>query len=244
MFSWLYIMNIIFNFSPNFSKKLRIKSEIKFVILHYTGMQSEIESIKRLKNPWSKVSCHYLINRKGQIIQMIKDRNIAWHAGKSKWKKYKNLNYNSLGIELVNKGHRISYQNFPKEQINSLIKLCKFLKKKYAIKKENFLGHSDIAPLRKIDPGEKFPWKKLSKHNLGRWYRPNKKKLNIKDKDMKKIFFINLKKIGYRYFDLNRRNLGDKKIVKSFQLHFLPKNITGRIDKKTFEICHFLTKNL
>ena len=98
MFSWLYIMNIIFNFSPNFSKKLRIKSEIKFVILHYTGMQSEIESIKRLKNPWSKVSCHYLINRKGQIIQMIKDRNIAWHAGKSKWKKYKNLNYNSLGI--------------------------------------------------------------------------------------------------------------------------------------------------
>ena len=131
-------------------------------------MQSEIESIKRLKDLKHKVSCHYLINRKGQIIQMVQDMNIAWHAGKSKWKKFKNLNNNSIGIELVNKGHTYGYQNFSNEQINSLIKLSKKLKKKYNIKKENFLGHSDIAPLRKIDPGEKFPWKKLSTHNLGK----------------------------------------------------------------------------
>ena len=118
-------MKIIPNFSPNYSNKRRIKKAIKFIIIHYTGMQSEIESIKRLKNPKSKVSCHYLINRKGIITQLVKDKNVAWHAGKSKWKKFVNLNYNSIGIELVNKGHQFGYQNFSKEQINSLIRLCK-----------------------------------------------------------------------------------------------------------------------
>ena len=168
-------MKIITNLSPNYSKKARVKKEIKFVIIHYTGMQSEIESIKKLQNPTQKVSCHYLINRKGEIIRMVEDLNIAWHAGKSRWKKFLNLNKNSLGIELVNKGHRFGYQNFNTKQIASLIRLCKNLKKKYSIKRENFLGHSDIAPLRKIDPGEKFPWKKLSTHNLGRWYKKNLK---------------------------------------------------------------------
>ena len=119
-------MNKIMNFSTNFSKRNR---KIKFVIIHYTGMQSEIESIKRLMDPKFKVSCHYLISRKGKIIQMVKEKNIAWHAGKSKWKKFQNLNDNSIGIELVNKGHRLGYQNFTKNQIKSLIKLCKIIKK-------------------------------------------------------------------------------------------------------------------
>ena len=101
-------------------------------------MQSEIESIQRLKNPKYKVSCHYLISRNGRIIQMVKEKNIAWHAGKSKWKQFKNLNNYSIGIELVNKGHQFGYQNFSNQQISSLIKLCKNIKKKYLIKKENF----------------------------------------------------------------------------------------------------------
>ena len=109
---------------------------------------------------------------------MVKENKVAWHAGKSKWKNFKNLNENSIGIELVNKGHEFGYQNFSNIQITSLINLCKNLKKKYMIKKENFLGHSDIAPLRKLDPGEKFPWKRLSKYELGYWHREmNKKKL-------------------------------------------------------------------
>ena len=128
-------MKILFNYSPNFSKSNRSKIDIKFVIFHYTGMQSEIESIQRLKNPRQKVSCHYLINRKGEVIQMVKDKNIAWHAGKSRWKEFKNLNTNSIGIELVNKGHRFGYQNFSKKQIKSLIRLCNNLKKKYSIRK-------------------------------------------------------------------------------------------------------------
>ena len=126
-------MKISFNFSPNHSSKKRLKSQIKFVIIHYTGMQSEIESIKKLQNPTQKVSCHYLINRKGEIIRMVEDLNIAWHAGKSRWKKFLNLNKNSLGIELVNKGHRFGYQNFNTKQIASLIRLCKNLKNKTSV---------------------------------------------------------------------------------------------------------------
>ncbi len=159
-------------------------------------MQSEIESIQRLKNPKYKVSCHYLISRNGRIIQMVKEKNIAWHAGKSKWKQFKNLNNYSIGIELVNKGHQFGYQNFSNQQISSLIKLCKNLKKKYLIKKENFLGHSDIAPLRKIDPGEKFPWKKLSKHDIGKWFVKVNSKKEINKKKNGGTIFQKLTKIG------------------------------------------------
>ena len=204
-------------------------------------MQSEIESIKRLKNPKYKVSCHYLINRKGKIIQLVKDKNIAWHAGKSKWKKITDLNKDSIGIELVNKGHEFGYQNFSPKQIKSLIRLCKNLKKKYFIKKENFLGHSDIAPLRKIDPGKKFPWKKLSKYNLGNWYSKKEKKIEVNLKKIEHSFFKNLQKLGYRYFSVKNRKSNDQKIIKSFQSHYLPNRVTGKVDQKTFEISHFLT---
>ena len=234
-------MKIVTNLSPNHSKKIRPKKEIKFVIIHYTGMQSEIESIKRLKNPRCKVSCHYLINRKGDIIQMVSEKFIAWHAGKSKWKKAINLNSNSIGIELVNKGHQFGYETFCSSQIKSLIKLCKSLKKKYAIEKENFLGHSDISPLRKIDPGEKFPWKKLSTYQIGKWYRLDKEFKKISSKDIEIMFFQNLKKLGYRYFSVYKRNFKDKKIIKSFQQHYLPDNVTGKIDDQTYKISHFLT---
>ena len=234
-------MKIKLDLSPNFSRKPRLKKEIKFVIIHYTGMQSEIESIKRLKNTKYKVSCHYLINRRGEITQMVNDLNIAWHAGKSKWKKFTNLNKNSIGIELVNKGHQFGYQHFTSKQILSLIKLCKNLKKKYSIKKENFLGHSDIAPLRKTDPGEKFPWKKLNSYDLGNWYNKKFKNFNFDPDKIEVLFFKNLKRLGYRYFRVNQRNTKDRKIVKAFQQHYLPHNVSGKIDQKTFKISHLLT---
>ena len=94
-------------YSPNYSKKLRKNSEINVIVIHYTGMQSKIESVKRLLSPKSKVSCHYLIDRKGKVIKMVEEKHIAWHAGKSKWKNFTNLNYNSIGIELVNRGHQL-----------------------------------------------------------------------------------------------------------------------------------------
>ena len=157
-------------FSPNFNKIKRPENLIKFIVIHYTGMQSERESLKRLCNPLSKVSCHYLINKKGKIYRLVNEKNIAWHAGKSKWGKHNGLNKNSIGIELVNKGHKLGYEKFNNMQILQLTNLCIFLKRKYKIKPKNILGHSDIAPLRKIDPGEKFPWAKLAYKNIGIWH--------------------------------------------------------------------------
>ena len=178
--------------SPNFSKKVRKNKDIKFLIIHYTGMQSRIESINRLIDPKSKVSCHYLIDRKGKILKMVNEDRVAWHAGKSKWKNFVNLNKYSIGIELVNKGHAFGYEKFNKLQIGNLIKLCIQLKKKYKIKNSNILGHSDIAPLRKQDPGEKFPWQKLNKNDLGIWCENSiiKKKRHIKK--IKKTFFLEI----------------------------------------------------
>ena len=145
-------------YSLNCDQKKRLNKSIKLLVIHYTGMQSERESIMRLCNPKSRVSSHFVISQSGKIYRLVQDDQIAWHAGKSCWGKYKNLNKNSIGIELVNKGHEFGYTNFKKKQLSSLIKICKILIKKYKIKKRNIIGHSDIAPLRKIDPGEKFPW--------------------------------------------------------------------------------------
>ena len=235
-------MRKIIDLSPNYSKKNRNKNKIRFVIIHYTGMQSEIESIKRLKNSKSKVSCHYLINRKGDVIQLVQENKIAWHAGKSRWKKYKNLNDISIGIELVNKGHEFGYEKFSRLQVKSLIKLCNNLKKKYGIKNDNFLGHSDIAPLRKKDPGEYFPWKKLSAYKIGGWYNIIKKKglKSIIDKTDRNLFFQNIRKVGYRYFKVDKKSNSDRLVIKAFQMKYLPKNVTGKLDKKTLKISYFL----
>jgi len=231
-------------YSPNFSKKLRKNKDIKLIIIHYTGMQSKIESIKRLLSSRHKVSCHYLIDRKGQILRMVHENKVAWHAGKSRWKNFNNVNKSSIGIELVNKGHEFGYENFTHSQINRLIKLCLHLKKKFKIKNSNILGHSDIAPMRKQDPGEKFPWKKLKKNQIGIWYKPLKlKPQKINDKKINKLFFKNLFKIGYRYFDLKKRTKKDVFLIRAFQRRFLPKNVTGIIDQKTYIISHFLANN-
>tara|TARA_B100001250_G_scaffold387185_1_gene384334 strand:- start:54 stop:776 length:723 start_codon:yes stop_codon:yes gene_type:complete len=228
-------------YSRNFSRKSRKNKDIKFIVIHYTGMQSKIESIKRLLSSRNKVSCHYLIDRKGQVLRMVDENKVAWHAGKSKWKNFNNLNRHSIGIELVNRGHEFGYERFTNSQINELIKLCLQLKKKFKIKDANILGHSDISPMRKQDPGEKFPWKKLKKSKLGIWYKPLKfKTQKINDKKISELFFKNLFKIGYRYFDLKKRARKDIFLIKAFQRRFLPNKVTGIIDQKTYIISHFL----
>jgi len=120
-------------FSPNFNKKTRSEKTIKIIVIHYTGMQSERESIIRLCNPKYKTSSHLIINQNGKVYRLVQDNRIAWHAGKSCWGNYKNLNKNSIGIELVNNGHQFGYTSFKKKQISSLITLCKKLIKKYRI---------------------------------------------------------------------------------------------------------------
>jgi N-acetylmuramoyl-L-alanine amidase len=173
-------LKTILNYSPNFNSKKRTYKKIHFIIFHYTGMKKESEAINRLTNIQSEVSSHYLIKNNGEIVKMVPDLYIAWHAGKSSWKNYKSLNQNSIGIEITNSGHEHSYKKFTKKQITSLLKLSKFLMKKYKISSRNILGHSDIAPERKKDPGEKFPWEYLSKNNIGLWHSLKKKRIDKK----------------------------------------------------------------
>ena len=223
--------------SPNFLKKTRKTGNIKFIIIHYTGMQSIRASIKRLLNPKSKVSCHYLISRDGHLIKMVDDNKIAWHAGKSKWKTYKNLNFFSIGIELSNKGHQFGYQSYPKKQLESLSKLVFFLKRKYKIK--YILGHSDVAPMRKKDPGEKFPWFKISEENkkkLNTLKKDRKLFLVLRKKEIRKRFFSNLFKIGYRYFNVLKEGKTDKAVIKAFQRRFRQNNVNGVIDAECLKI--------
>ena len=239
-------MKIYNYFSPNFNKQKRSNSSIKIIVFHYTGMQSERESIKRLCNPKSKVSSHFVIGQSGKIYRLVKDFNVAWHAGKSCWGKYKNINNNSIGIEIVNKGHNFGYTNFKKKQILSLINISKGLINKYKINKKNIVGHSDIAPLRKIDPGEKFPWKYLSKKNIGIWhdctFRELKKlrKIKISKKKDEINFIKKLKKIGYCFPARNK--FFYKKTLKAFQRHYRKELINGILDKECIIIANNLLK--
>ena len=223
----------------------RKKQHIKFIIIHYTGMQSKRASLDRLLDPKYEVSCHYLIDRKGNVIKIVDDMKIAWHAGKSKWKNYENLNKNSIGIELVNRGHQFGYQSFTSIQIKKLINICLILKKKYKIKKSNILGHSDIAPLRKKDPGEKFPWKLLSEKGLGIWYY-KKKFISPKysSKVLRGIFFKNLHKIGFRYFSKRVSKKNDDQVIRAFKRRFLQKKIDSKINQETLDISHYLANKL
>ena len=222
-------------YSPNFNLNKRRKSQVKYLIYHYTGMKSEKEAIKRLTKNNSNVSCHYLIKKDGEIIQIVPDLYIAWHAGISFWKKDISLNSKSIGIELSNPGHMNGYTFFSKKQISSLIKLSKILLKKFNIKKENVLGHSDIAPLRKIDPGEKFPWKLLSKKNICLWHNVNqnicKKFRNSKVDEAK--FYKLLFKFGYK---ISKKKDDKIRIYKNFQRRFRPQLISSVVDKECYTI--------
>ena len=237
-------MKVILNFSPNFDAKKRKKSEIKFIVFHYTGMKSEKKAIDKLLDYNSKVSCHYLINNNGDIIKMVPENYQAWHAGISSWKKFKALNKNSIGIEITNPGHEFNYRKFPTKQIISLIKLSKLVIKKYKIKDKSILGHSDIAPNRKKDPGEKFPWEYLAKNGIGLWHtlsRDTLKKSRNKKicKIDEKYFYKNLFKIGY----LNKNEKVNKLmsfVIKSFQRRFRQELVNGKIDKE----CLIISENL
>jgi len=225
-------------YSPNFDLKKRSKRNIKYLIFHYTGMKNDNSVIKKLTNLKSKVSSHYYITKTGNLIQLVPDLYTAWHAGKSSWKKDKMINKNSIGIEISNPGHDYGYENFSKNQINCLIKISKILINKYKIKDQNILGHSDIAPLRKKDPGEKFPWKYLSKNKIGIWHKVSSKKcktLREKNFNLKLNNFIEkINKYGYCTINLDTNSL--KKIIKSFQRRFRPELINGKMDEECYTI--------
>ena len=238
-------MNTTKNYSPNFDIEKRKKNEIKFIVFHYTGMKKETDAIKKLTSQGTKVSSHYLIKKNGEILTLVPDLYISWHAGVSFWKNFKSLNKLSLGIEISNPGHEFKYNNFTQKQINSILKLSKFLIKKYKIKSKCILGHSDISPDRKKDPGEKFPWYYLSKKKIGIWHTLNTKKLiktrNQRITEIQKNHFIkNLYKLGYAK-NLNKKNIKYSNLLTSaFQRRFRQELINGIIDEE----CLIISKNL
>ncbi len=231
-------------YSINFDKIRRSPKDIIYIIFHYTGMISEKKAIVRLINKNSKVSSHYFIKRDGTIINMVPEKFTAWHAGLSCWKSHKNLNNKSIGIEIQNSGHINKYEGFSMKQIKSLLLLTKILKKTYSIKSKNFLGHSDIAPNRKKDPGEKFPWEYLSKYKIGIWYNLPKKDLKLRgvrvSEKEKKLFYLYLKKIGYCLKNKEPKYLNS--VVRAFQRRFRSKIINGKIDKECLKISKNLVK--
>ena len=234
------------SYSPNFNLPKRAKNRIKFIIIHYTGMKKESAAIKRLQDPKSKVSSHYLIKRNGEIINLVPDLFEAWHAGVSRWKHFKSLNKNSIGIEITNPGHQHGYKKFSKRQIFSLQKLLKILVKKYKIKKKYVLGHSDISPGRKKDPGEKFPWEMLAKNKLSFWHNLHQKKIKMfREKNLitrieENLFLKNLYKIGYNDVKKFNSKKNIKYLTLAFQRRFRQSLVNGKIDEE----CLLISKNL
>ena len=241
--------------SPNFNS--RNKKKVKFIIIHYTALKNYKEAISFLCNPKNNVSSHFLISQKGDIYNLVDVNKRAWHAGLSYWNGYRDLNSISIGIELdfsySNKNNKYSHK-----MITALIKTIKKLKEIYNIKDKYILGHSDIAPFRKIDPGPKFPWYKLYSANLGfnpiknksiknvsiiRWFTKNKV---LTRKDIA-LFILNY--IGYDIADAKTNKKSFSNLVLIYQNHYIQNNPNGKIDKNTFDFLtlHFLnlvlTKN-
>ena len=241
-------INLTRKYSINFDLPRRNKNLIKFIIIHYTGMKKESDAIKRLCDSNSKVSSHYFIKNNGELLNLVPDLYTAWHAGDSSWKKFRSLNRYSIGIEINNPGHEFVYKKYSLKQISSLMILLKNLKKKYKIKKQNILGHSDISPNRKKDPGEKFPWNKLAKKKLCKWHTLQENNIKIYrnsklDIRHEKLFFKNLKKIGYSKNFSARYDKKKINLIKAFQRKFRQSLINGKIDKECFLISQNLIKN-
>ena len=226
--------------SPNY--EYRIKRNIRFIIIHYTGLKSFKETVKIFKDPNSKVSCHWLISKKGNQYKVVEEKNIAWHCGLSRWKNFRGLNKYSIGIELDNPGHGSLYNGFPASQMSSLVLLLKNILKKYDLDCKNVLAHSDISPYRKLDPGELFRWDYLAKKDLA-FFPPllkqhQTKDINLQYGDTSELVLEikkKLNKIGYRC-DLNKKyDLKFKLIIEAFQRRFLPESVNGIINKQLYQ---------
>ena len=234
-------MNIKDHFSPNCHAR---STPINAVIIHHTNMLSAKEAIARLRDPEAKVSSHYLIDKSGEIYRLVSEDDVAYHAGISCWRGQIGLNESSIGIELDNLGHSHGPEAFPAVQIEALIMLIDDIRARHKIDDRWIVGHSDIAPSRKKDPGELFPWKYLAKKGHGIWKDANQ--TDCQDKSYKmhspeevRILQAHLRKIGY---DVEETGYLDPKtvdVVLAFQRHFLPLNITGDLDFLTEH--HILT---
>lgn len=197
--------------SPNFDDRKGIKPSL--LILHYTGMQTAEGALARLTDPLSKVSAHYTVDEDGTIYRHVPEELRAWHAGHSFWRGEADINAHSIGVEIVNPGHEWGYRPFTGHQMKSLTDLCKDIMARHGMEDEDVLAHSDIAPARKEDPGEFFPWHELANHGIGVWP-------DVADEDAVKAAAINVERALHDYGYDPRVKLRDK--VTAFQRHFVP----------------------
>ena len=202
---------------------------VTMVVLHYTEMESAEDAIRRMCDPASEVSAHYLITEQGEVVRLVPEAKRAWHAGSSFWRGHTDVNGLSIGIELDHPGHKFGYREFSDAQFEALVPLLARIVDRYDIPRANVVGHSDIAPTRKIDPGELFPWDRLAEYRLC-LARP--KKLELGDPfDNDGAFYLALERFGYDISD-------GHKAVEAFQRRWRPERIDGRIDGQVRAI-HF-----
>jgi N-acetylmuramoyl-L-alanine amidase len=203
--------------SPNFDGRPET-APIDMLVMHYTGMESATAALARLCDPQSKVSAHYLIDEDGAIYRLVPEHKRAWHAGVSAWRGFTDINARSIGIEMVNPGHEFGYRPFPEAQMAAAIELSRGIVGRHKIHARNVVGHSDVAPRRKMDPGELFDWARLAAADVGLW--PQDSDICIMDPD---VIADMLAKVGYDMAD-------PVAALRAFQRHFRPERVTGRVD--------------
>ncbi len=208
--------------SPNFDARPP-GTPIDILLLHYTGMQTGADAVARLTDPDAKVSAHYTVDEDGTIFAHVPEDARAWHAGVSWWAGETNVNARSIGIEIVNPGHEFGYRSFPDVQIEAVIALALDVFSRQAIPPARVLGHSDVAPARKMDPGELFPWGTLALGGVGLWPQTRKKQLDVPFTD------------GLRAFGYGLRpgmDVPDATVIEAFQRHWRPSRIDGVADRE------------
>jgi N-acetylmuramoyl-L-alanine amidase len=203
--------------SPNFDDR---DQPVSIVVLHYTGMEDAASAIDRLRDPEARVSCHYLVAEDGQVLRMVAEDKRAWHAGRSYWRGLHNVNAASIGIEIVNPGHEYGYRPFTPQQMDSLVPLLAGIVQRHQVPRANVVGHSDIAPARKQDPGELFDWARLARHGLA-LARPTRGLVDPHWTDGG--FLLALERYGY---DVREPQAA----VTAFQRRFRPDLVDGEID--------------
>ena len=223
--------------SPNHDART---SRIDILLMHYTGMTTEEEALARLTDSESRVSCHYFVYEDGRIDQLVPEARRAWHAGASSWKGAADINSRSIGIEIANPGHEYGYRDFPDAQIESVIALCRDIVARHPIRRERVLAHSDVAPTRKKDPGEKFPWDRLAAAGVGLWIAPLPigpgRTLSANDKDAEvEQLQKQLARFGYELKVTGLYDDDTRSVVTAFQRHFRPARVDGLADPSTVE---------
>jgi N-acetylmuramoyl-L-alanine amidase len=223
-----------FRASPNFDE--RGDSPVDVVVLHYTGMPEEEAALARLCDADAKVSSHYVVRESGEIVQLVAEDKRAWHAGVSRWREATDLNARSIGIEIVNPGHDGGCPPFPEVQIAAVIALTRDIAARWAIPPDRVLAHSDIAPLRKQDPGEWFPWGRLAAEGVGLWVEPvpvYDETFEAKPRELD-AFVEALATYGYG-IALSDPCETKQAVVAAFQRHFRPARVDGRVDRSSID---------